>query len=79
MDAWLIDTGVVVTILALLVVQDLRQRKHAIRRVYPLLGQLRYLGEMVGPELRQYIVTSDMDERPFNRAQRRGSTRPRKA
>ena len=70
MDAWLIGIGIVVAVLALLAVQDLRQRKHAIRRVYPLLGRLRYLGEMVGPELRQYIVTSDLDERPFNRAQR---------
>ena len=70
MDAWLTGAVVVVAVLALLAVQDLRQRKHAIRRVYPLLGRLRYLVEMVGPELRQYIVTGDLDERPYNRAQR---------
>ena len=60
----------VVGILALLAVQDLRQTQHAVRRVYPLLGRLRYLVEKVGPELRQYIVTSDLEERPFNRAPR---------
>lgn len=31
----------------------------------------RYLLESIGPELRQYIVTSNTDERPFSRAQRR--------
>jgi glutamate synthase domain-containing protein 2 len=57
-------------LLAVLAVQDLRQTKHAVRRVYPLVGRLRYLVEKVGPELRQYIVTNDLEERPFNRAQR---------
>ncbi len=31
----------------------------------------RYFLEEVGPELRQYIVTSNTEERPFNRDQRR--------
>lgn len=67
--------GVVVALLVVaglgvLAVQDLTQRRHAVRRVYPLVGRLRYLVEKVGPELRQYIVTSDLEERPYNRAQR---------
>ncbi len=49
---------------------DLIQRKHAILRNFPLLGHLRYILESFGPELRQYIVTSDDDERPLNRNQR---------
>ncbi|MDA0270491.1 MAG: FMN-binding glutamate synthase family protein [Chloroflexi bacterium] len=65
-----IVVGLVVAGLALLAVQDLTQSRHAVRRVYPLVGRLRYLVEKVGPELRQYIVTSDLEERPFNRAQR---------
>jgi glutamate synthase domain-containing protein 2 len=52
-------------------VYDLLQRRHAILRNYPVAGHLRYLIEDVGPELRQYIVTSDDQERPFSRNQRR--------
>ena len=70
MPYWLVVTLVIGTVLVLLTVQDILQTGHAIRRVYPLLGRLRYLVEMVGPELRQYIVTSDLDERPFSRSQR---------
>jgi glutamate synthase domain-containing protein 2 len=50
---------------------DMRQRRHAIMRNFPLVGRLRYLLEAVGPELRQYIVTNNNEERPFSRAQRR--------
>ncbi len=52
-------------------IYDLLQRNHAILRNFPIIGHLRYLLEMVGPELRQYIVTSDNEERPFSRDQRR--------
>src|SRR5918997_5933332 len=50
---------------------DLRQRRHAILRNFPVVGHFRYLLEEVGPELRQYIVTSNDEERPFSRDQRR--------
>jgi glutamate synthase (ferredoxin) len=36
-----------------------------------VVGHFRYLLEEVGPELRQYIVTSNDEERPFSRDQRR--------
>ena len=70
MPYWWTIALVLSVALALLAMQDLVQERHAVRRVYPLLGRLRYLVEKVGPELRQYIVTSDLEERPFNRAQR---------
>ena len=54
-----------------LVAHDLRQRRHAIVRNYPVVGHFRYLLEAIGPELRQYIVTSNDEERPFSRDQRR--------
>lgn len=50
--------------------RDLTQRKHALMRNYPLLAHARYWLETVGPELRQYIVTSNDEERPFSRDQR---------
>ena len=62
-------------ILALLVVivalYDLRQKRHAILRNYPVIGHLRYILERVGPELRQYIVTDNDEELPFSRDRRR--------
>jgi glutamate synthase (ferredoxin) len=53
------------------VVYDLMQRKHALLRNFPIIGHFRYLLESVGPELRQYIVTNNNEERPFSRDQRR--------
>ena len=50
---------------------DLLQKKHALLRNFPLIGHGRYLLESVGPELRQYIVTGNDEERPFSRDQRR--------
>jgi glutamate synthase domain-containing protein 2 len=54
-----------------LVARDIAQRDHAILHNFPVVGHLRYLLESVGPELRQYIVTSNDEERPFSRDQRR--------
>ncbi len=51
--------------------RDLRQRQHAIIRNFPVVGHFRFWLEAVGPELRQYIVTSNDEERPFSRDQRR--------
>jgi glutamate synthase domain-containing protein 2 len=50
---------------------DLIQRHHAILRNFPIVGHLRFALEAFGPELRQYIVTSNDEERPFSRDQRR--------
>ena len=55
----------------LLACYDVLQRKHAILRNFPVLGHMRYLLESIGPELRQYIVARNDEERPFNRDQRR--------
>src|SRR5215217_10256 len=56
---------------AAVAVRDLRQRKHALLRNYPLLGHARYMLESIGPELRQYLVAGNNEERPFTRDQRR--------
>ncbi|MDQ4054508.1 MAG: FMN-binding glutamate synthase family protein [Actinomycetota bacterium] len=51
--------------------RDLVQRDHAILRNYPVLGRARFWLEAIGPELRQYIVAANDEERPFSRDQRR--------
>ena len=50
---------------------DLLQKRHAILRNFPVVGHARYWLESIGPELRQYIVASNDEERPFSRDQRR--------
>lgn len=68
---WIVALLIVVGVLVALAIVDLVQTEHAIRRNYPLVGRLRYLLEKIGPELRQYIVTDNDEERPFSRDQRR--------
>ncbi len=67
---WWILTLFLVGLLAL-TVYDLTQRQHAILRNFPIVGHFRYWLEAIGPELRQYIVTGNDEERPFSRDQRR--------
>ena len=64
----LIGSGAALSGLAL---YDLTQTQHAILRNFPVVGHLRFVLEAIGPELRQYIVTSNDGERPFSRDQRR--------
>lgn len=49
---------------------NVRQKKHAILRNYPVIGYLRYWLESIRPEMRQYFFESDTDGRPFSRRQR---------
>ncbi len=71
MATWQIVLIVVLVVILLFAVEDLLQRKHAVRRNFPIVGRFRYLLEAVGPELRQYIVTSNTEEEPFSRDARR--------
>lgn len=59
--------GVAVGVVA---ARDLLQKKHALMRNFPVIAHARYWLETIGPELRQYIVTSNDEERPFSRDQR---------
>lgn len=49
---------------------DYTQTKHALLRNFPVLGHFRYIFEFLRPELRQYIVASDTEEKPFDRETR---------
>jgi len=46
------------------------QRRSAILRNFGTFGALRYLLESLGPELRQYWIASDTEEKPFSRRER---------
>jgi glutamate synthase (ferredoxin) len=67
--AW-IGAGALVVLIAV-TIHDVVQRQHAVLRNFPVIGHFRYWLEAVGPELRQYIVTSNNEERPFSRDERR--------
>ncbi|GAB2690671.1 FMN-binding glutamate synthase family protein [Thalassiella azotivora] len=54
-----------------LAVRDLLQKRHAVLRNFPVVGHARYALEALGPELRQYVVAGNNEERPFTRDQRR--------
>jgi glutamate synthase domain-containing protein 2 len=49
---------------------DIAQKKQAIRRNFPVLGRMRYLLELIRPELYQYFVESDTEGVPFDREHR---------
>ena len=67
---WWLCAAVPLALLAALGVYDLIQTRHAIRRNYPVLGNLRFLFEFIRPEIRQYFLEDDTQAAPFSRAQR---------
>ncbi len=48
-------------------VNDMLQSRHAIRRLYPVLGHFRYLLESFRPEIQQYFVESETEGKPIPR------------
>jgi len=64
---WLIAA---VSFVVVWILIDIAQRRHAIIHNFPIIGHFRYWLEAIGPELRQYIVTSNNEELPFSRDQR---------
>jgi glutamate synthase domain-containing protein 2 len=46
---------------------DVKQKKHAILRNFPIMGHMRYILEFLRPEIQQYFIASNESERPFNR------------
>ncbi len=49
---------------------DVRQPGHSILRNYPVLGHMRFLLELIRPEIRQYFIENDSEAAPFSRQQR---------
>src|SRR5690606_39268290 len=56
--------------LLLIALYDALQRRHTLRRNYPLIARIRWLFEDLRPFLYSYIVESPFDGRPFTRAER---------
>jgi glutamate synthase domain-containing protein 2 len=61
---WLL---LVVAPLMLLGFIDVFQKRHTIRRLYPVVGRFRYMLESFRPEIQQYFVESETDGMPASR------------
>jgi len=62
--------AIIFGLLSLLGAWDLIQRRHSVLRNYPVIGHIRWLVEMVRPEIRQYLLEGDEEAAPFSRDQR---------
>jgi len=65
--------GIMVTLavcIIILGIRDYTQKHHTILRNFPIIGHTRYILQKVGPGMRQYWVTNDKEEQPFNRDER---------
>ena len=56
--------------LVILGIYDMTQTKHAIRRNFPVIGNLRYMLEGVRPEIIQYFIETYTEGRPLDRIDR---------
>lgn len=67
---WLLVLAVFTVPLFWLGVSDITQKKHSIRRNFPVIGHMRYILEMIRPEISQYFIESNTDGTPFSREER---------
>jgi len=56
--------------LNLLGIWDLLQRDHTLMRLYPVSAHVRWVFEWLRPYLRQYVLESDREGRPFDHEQK---------
>lgn len=67
---WMLLSAFITVPLFVLGVVDMNQKKHSIRRNFPVIGHMRYLFEMIRPEISQYFIESNTDGTPFSREER---------
>ena len=58
---WFAPIVLVSALLTLVGIWDLIQKRHSIRRNYPLLAHFRFMAEYIRPEIRQYFIESDKE------------------
>lgn len=61
---------IVLAPLIVLYLYDITQTHHSILRNFPIFGHFRFLFEFIRPEVQQYFIADDLEERPFSREQR---------
>ena len=63
---WFILFGPII----LIGIRDVTQTKHAVKRNFPVIGNLRYILESISPEIQQYFVERRTDGSPIDKNQR---------
>lgn len=63
---FLLFYGLIILVIYLFI-KDKYQNQHSILKTHPVLGRLRYIFEMVGPEFRQYWFLNDKEGKPVDR------------
>ena len=69
-SAWMWAITLVLVSLVAVGLHDVVQRDHSILRNYPVLGHVRWIVELIRPEIRQYLIQGDEEAAPFSRSQR---------
>ena len=69
-QSWYWLTGFILPINILNIYYLYCQKQHALLANFGVLALFRYLIESIGPEFRQYLYSSDIEEKPFNRMER---------
>jgi len=64
---WVNWSFVITGPLILLGTYDYLQKGHSIKRLYPVVGHMRYLFESIRKEIQQYFVETDLSGRPVSR------------
>ena len=67
---WWVLPAAVLLALAALGTWDLVQTRHTILRLYPIIGHVRFLMEVIRPEIRQNFSESNTEASPFDRETR---------
>lgn len=62
--------GIIFLFLLIITIKDLTNKKNTLKRNFPLVGRGRYIAEKFGPPVRQYFISNNREELPFNRGQR---------
>ena len=62
--------SVILILIFALGIYDITQKQHTVLRNFPVLGHMRYMLELVRPELHQYFVESNTDGKPIDRNHR---------
>lgn len=60
----------IILVFTLMGYYDLIEKKHAIRRNFPVVGRLRYVMEELRPKMYQYFIESDTSGKPINKLDR---------
>ncbi len=68
---WLTGVTFLTFVLSIIGVVDLSQNSYAVRKNYPIVGNLRYLLKHFRPEIRQYFIESDDEAVPFTHSERK--------